>query len=157
MLPALPISTIKVRVKTESLKWILCKKLQWVFQLKDYLLFKKAYSGFPGWLLSSQVLPCKFRASIFIGTQLVILSLSWATEKRTKAKLANIQDKKPNYVQESSMNKVWEEKEGRIESPHNRENRHAKLRGKKKTSNGQHYTQIFSAISFSVKPHHLSH
>ena len=43
----LPTFTSEVRVKTESLKWILCKKLQLVFQLKNNFLFKKAYSGSP--------------------------------------------------------------------------------------------------------------
>ena len=52
------------------------------------------------------------------------------------------------------MNKVWKGKEGRIKATHNRYYSGGK---KKKHFNGQHYTQIFSAISFSVKPHHLSH
>lgn len=51
------------------------------------------------------------------------------------------------------MNKVWKGKEGRIKARHNRYNSEKK----KKNFNGQHYTQIFSAISFSAKPHHLSH
>lgn len=49
------------------------------------------------------------------------------------------------------MNKVWKGKEGRIKATHN------SYYSGEKTFNGQHYTQIFSAISFSVKPHHQSH
>lgn len=105
--PLLMISTINVRVKAESLWWILCKKLWLVFQLKIILFFKKAYSGSPGWPLPSQVLLCKFRASIFTGihSNIFIVSGKWGNEQVFKKGKSQIMWENPLWTTTVRENK----------------------------------------------------